>query len=183
MNLNLKNHIIKIINYISDLEAELISKYQQSIDYDNIYPIIKISKVLTKRYCYYIYFSFIFIQNFKHGIYFCIYFNSVRALTNIIKNNIRQIRPYNKYPDTINYYKKRKDSLSFPSQSIQSTVTIYYILYYYYPFRITQIYFNSIIGMLFCTRIFRGLHYPHDMLVSYLIASLLIKCYIYILYQ
>ena len=157
-----------ILTRIYNLEALLISWYQNCIPYRYIYPIIKLSKLLTKRYTYYLYFIIIAINNWYLVIFGYIVFLLIRYFNIVIKHCVCQQRPYNKYPTLIRYFRRQKNSYSFPSQSTQSITYIYHIMYDLYPSIYTTIYFMGIILLLLLTRTYRGLHYPHDIIVSYL---------------
>lgn len=183
MMINIKNSLKQLIYFISNSEANLMNFVQQKIDYERMYPLIKISKILTKKYTYYFYFSLIFFQDIYRGLICVIFFNLVRQLNIFLKYRIVQRRPYNRYPDKISFYKKRKETLSFPSQSIQSCLIIYTLIYHYYPYYLVKYYFTFLLTILATTRIYRGLHYPHDILISYLFARLLIKYYLISIYK
>lgn len=176
------NDIHYIFSMITELEANLINQFQQLFSYQQMFPLIKTSKILTKKYSYYFYFSLILFQDIYRGLIAIIFFNLVRQFNIFLKSKIIQRRPYNCYPDKIQFYKKRKETLSFPSQSIQSCLIIYSILYCYYPYFSLKYYFNFLLTILAVTRIYRGLHYPHDILISYLFARLLIKYYLIFIY-
>jgi hypothetical protein len=171
--------ILPCIFNLYTLEAKLIKKCQQVISYSDMYPIIKISKLLTKRKNYYIYFGLILLKDIYVGILTIIYFNIIRQFNIYIKNLVKQDRPYNMFPDEICYYTKKKNTLSFPSQSIQSWVIVYNIIYYYYPYYYVKLYSILCLSILGFTRIYRGLHYPHDIIISYLFASYISKYYLW----
>ena len=144
-----------------------------------MYPIIKISKFLTRKYSYYFYFGLILLKDIYGGLLLIVFFNLVRQFNIFLKGQVRQARPYNMFPELITYYKRQKHTLSFPSQSIQSCLVISTLMTHYYPYYFVSLYFNSCLSMLALTRIYRGLHYPHDIIISYLFASYLLKYYIW----
>ena len=92
-----------------------------------------------------------------------------RLVTNYIKTVTKQPRPYNSYV-SINYLTKHKTSYSFPSQSTMSAIIVYNAYKNVEAGWLFDYYFGSIIVLLVMTRIYRGLHYPHDCLLSIILA-------------
>ena len=69
----------------------------------------------------------------------------------------------------------QKKSYSFPSQSVQSIYIIYYNYKNLCNNYIIDGYFTFILLLLIITRLYRGLHYCHDMLFSIIFAHYLCK--------
>ena len=157
--------LYNIIKY----EVGFINGLQNSIKYNNIIIIIKYTKYITRKWnvLYFIfvtlYFNWLLSIKLGLGIFIS------RTSNYYIKNYYKAERPYNRFPEVIKYYKKKKKlSYSFPSQSIQNITVLYYI---YQPnMYIIQLLYWFIFMTISITRIFRGLHYPHDILFSYLYA-------------
>ena len=138
-----------------------------------ITPIISISKNLTRTKNYYIYFLILFYCNpYKFPKMFIIFYIS-RSLNTIIKNLVKQNRPYNDYPTFITYYKKKKDSYSFPSQSVQTMYIIYKSYNQLCSNYLIDLYFGFVLFILILTRLYRGLHYIHDIIFSIIMALVL----------
>ena len=164
-------------NLIKEIEAYYITLFQYNYTYESAHKYIKISKKLTKTNRYYIYFFILFYYNYLLFIKTVLVFYASRIINTFIKNKIKQKRPYNNYTH-IKYYNKQKDSYSLPSQSIQSIVIVYNAYKMIFNSLFIDIYFGFIIGLLCITRMFRGLHYPHDFIISWLIAkSLILICF------
>ncbi len=166
------------INYIYSIEANLIHNYQTMVPYHYIYPLIKCSKLLTKHYSYYLY--FLTIAAYEPWLFLKVWlgFILIRRINSYIKVNIKQLRPYNAYPEQIRFYKRQKFSYSFPSQSVQSLTYIYSVIHRLYPNPYISLYFYGILLMLALTRTYRGLHYPHDIIISYL-SSIIFSKYLF----
>jgi hypothetical protein len=153
---------------------------QSILNYDYMIYIIKISKFLTKSKSYYIYFAILFYCDYLLFPKVMFIFYISRIINTKIKNIVKQNRPYNDYPDKIKFFKKRKDSYSFPSQSVQCMYIIYYSYKKLCNVYWIDVYFYTIIILLIITRLYRGLHYLHDTIFSLLISKLLCKCIDYI---
>lgn len=153
----------KKLNYYKSVK---LINYLQKIPYKKFKYIIKLSKKLTKRKYYFIYFLIILYYDTYLFIKCIITFYISRFINLSIKNTIKQKRPYNEFPNEINWYKKQKNSYSFPSQSIQTICIIYFAFIENCNSIFIHIYFLFIIFLLSITRMYRGLHYLHDILLS-----------------
>ena len=148
---------------------------QNLISYDKFYYIIKLSKYLTRTKSYYVYFAILLYCNTTKFLRMIMVFYLGRGINTLIKNQVKQNRPYNDYPKLIKYFKKQKKSYSFPSQSVQSIYIIYYNYKNLCNNYIIDAYFTFILLLLIITRLYRGLHYCHDMLFSIIFADYLCK--------
>ncbi len=146
---------------------------QNSVSYDNFYPIIKLSKLLTRTKSYYFYFVILAYCDKYRLPKILIVFYTGRYINSYLKSVVKQQRPYNDYPSKIKYFKKQKQSYSFPSQSIQSIYIIYNSYKRLCSNYIIDLYFWFILILLIITRLYRGLHYLHDMLFSLILAHVL----------
>ena len=158
---------------IKNIQAYYIWMFQCYYKYENVYKYIKLSKILTKTNRYYIYFLIILYYNYLLFVKTLILFYSSRIINTFIKNKIKQKRPYNEFSQ-IKYYHKHKISYSLPSQSIQSILIVYNSFKIIFNTIFIDIYFCFIVGLLCITRIFRGLHYPHDFIISWMITNTII---------
>lgn len=162
--------------FVKDVEGLLITAAQCYIPLRRVRPLIRISKLCTRKYSYY---AYMICLGSKDAFTFAktvIIFYSSRYLNTTLKTLVQQPRPYNEYPETIAYFDKCKHSLSFPSQSIQTLWIIrhaFYISYDDIPMYISQIYFILLLTIVSTTRMYRGLHYLHDIAGSILIANIL----------
>lgn len=145
----------------------------QKIPYEKFKFFIKLSKNLTKQKYYYIYFFIILYYDTFLFIKCIITFYISRYINLDIKGSIKQERPYNEYPNQIRWFKKQKYSYSFPSQSIQTICIIYFTYIEYCNSIFIHMYFLFIIALLAITRMYRGLHYLHDILLSIWFAYIL----------
>lgn len=148
-------------------EASFIFGLQKGTNYNDMLPLIRLAKCITRKWnvLYFILLTCCF--DYKLSIKLGGGIILSRVSNYYIKNYFKAPRPYNRFPGAIKYYKKNKKlSYSFPSQSIQNITVLYYI---YSPQNSILIIFY---WMVFClvsiTRMLRGLHYPHDILFSYL---------------
>lgn len=144
---------------------------QYLFSYNVIQPIIYVSKYTTKVKSYYIYFSILFLTDLKIAITSYFLFFLLRYTVNMIKHTVCQQRPYNKYPQIIQWYKKHKLSYSFPSQSMCCINLISHAYQIVYEYNLIKIYFRTVMWILALTRIFRGLHYIHDLIISIMISD------------
>ena len=160
-------------NKLNYYKSVYLIKKLQKIPYKNFKYIIKLSKNLTKRKYYFIYFFIILYYNTYLFIKCIITFYISRYINILIKNTIKQKRPYNEYPNQIKWFKKQKTSYSFPSQSIQTICIIYFAFIENCNYIFIHIYFLFIIMLLTVTRMYRGLHYLHDILLSIWFAYIL----------
>lgn len=169
---NIKTSIINVELYV----IYILQKYLNS---DYIFTIINYNKYLTSIISIRLYLIFIFY----YDMYLCLYIIYTlyisRKTNYYIKNYFKKERPYNRNPEYITYYKKRKYSYSFPSQSILNICVIYNTICYYnnynsyhYEQYIWFQFINYMYYILFIslsiTRMYRGLHYPHDIIISYI---------------
>jgi len=148
-------------------EASFINGMQRATKYEDIIPMIKLGKFITRKWnvLYFIFITFYFDYwlSLKLGIGIIV----SRTSNYYIKRYFKAPRPYKRFPCAIKYYKKKnKISYSFPSQSIQNITTLYYI---YLPESIILILlYWLILFIVSITRMIRGLHYPHDILFSFI---------------
>jgi hypothetical protein len=155
--------ITNIVKY----ELLIIYKLQNYFDYNQLKHIIKTTKIFTNKRSIFFFVFIALLYDYMVCIKLIIGIGISRTSNFYIKNSIRSLRPYNKYPRIIKYYKKKKKlSYSFPSQSIQNVTVVYYIFNQQY-YLITLFYWYIMIAISL-TRMFRGLHYPHDIIFSYL---------------
>ena len=164
-----------ILENIFTLECIFIQSYQHSVSFKKLTPLVKISKCLTRKHMYFFYLLIIFANNYYSFLQASLTFYLFREINTMIKTRMKQLRPYNYFPDQIRYYQKQKASYSFPSQSVQSITTVYYFINLCYPYFMVDLYFGSILTMLYFTRIYRGLHYPHDIIITYVLTNQILK--------
>lgn len=155
-----------MMNKIIQHEINIIQYLQSNISYSYIKPLISFNKYSTSKKCILSFTGLFILFDIKLFTKLSIGLFLSRTSNHYIKYYFKADRPYNKYPNKIKFYKKKKKlSYSFPSQSIQNITIIYYIcnpanyifIYYYW-------YLIIMIGL---TRMFRGLHYLHDIIFSY----------------
>jgi membrane-associated phospholipid phosphatase len=170
---------------VRDWESTGIVQFQTHIPTQVALPYIYFSKKITKTNRYYVYLLGLLYQNPKIFSETVLVFYLCRTVTNCIKMYLKQPRPYNSYTN-IRYLTKHKTSYSFPSQSMMSAVIVYHAYQRVGLGWISNYYFGSIILLLAITRIYRGLHYPHDMVVSLVLGYLIEVAVLYwlsVMYQ
>lgn len=113
--------------------------------------------------------------NIKHGLILLSLLTVSRGTIHIIKTLVRIPRPYETYPTLVKSDKKKMNTFSFPSQSMQSIAIVYGAIFY--QWHMFHIYYLllAIIGM---SRIYRGLHYPYDVLISFFLGDYLQRYFI-----
>ena len=110
------------------------------------------------------------VFNVKHGLILLSLLTISRGMIHVVKTLICIPRPYESFSNFVKSDKKKKDTYSFPSQSMQSVAIVYgaitrqwNLFYFYYTLLI-------IIGV---SRIYRGLHYPYDVCISFFLGDYL----------
>ncbi|KAJ1456320.1 hypothetical protein M885DRAFT_517806 [Pelagophyceae sp. CCMP2097] len=162
------------------VEAKVsIAVLQRFISYDAVEPVVKLTKLLTRRSAYATYAAALLgACSAQRCAELAIAYLLSRKLNGRLKRWASQPRPYVEYPADVLHYKKRKSSNSFPSQSIQ---TLCITLCAFMDCRAGGLadvwaatvgvwYLSMLIATVAIIRIFRGLHYPHDILASMTIA-------------
>ena len=170
------NYMVKyIINYIINIELYFIKFIQTNITTKKAKLLIHCSNILTKKNKYLIYLFILFLKDINVFIrtYITIYLS--RDINLRLKHSIQEKRPFNHSSNLVKVVDRRKYSYSFPSQSIQTYILLYLSSIASFPYLLTYIFFYTIFILLFITRIYRGLHYPHDFLASYTLAIILYK--------
>ena len=171
-----ENLILKLIFFCSCNygygKIDKISKYLSSRKYQTLYFFILII------YCLYINFNIYNLLNPLIKILF------IRLFSYYIKNILKWNRPFVNNPALLINIKdnKKRKSYSFPSNSIINTFSFYYIIIYDIILNIINIsipnyLINIIIGIFVLivgyTKIKRGLHYIHDILLSCILSTLI----------
>lgn len=180
-----------IMNYIKYkiIEYELYSIYilQKYCDHSIIFNIVYFNKYLTCLKSMYLYLSIILYYDFYLFLYMISSLYSSRTTNYYIKNYFKKARPYNRNPLYIKYFNKKKESYSFPSQSILNISVFYNTIYYYNEYNtyswfiFFQYSYYILLLSLSITRMYRGLHYPHDIIISYLYGLFLVQFIMWII--
>lgn len=89
-------------------------------------------------------------------------------LNDVIKEVIQHQRPFQKYKWIKSDSKKKDNSYSLPSMSVQNTTLIYPIMFN--SMKIPYI-ANTLYWIVVVSRIIRGLHYPHDIILSTILGT------------
>ena len=113
--------------------------------------------------------------NIRHGLILLSLLTVSRGAIHIIKTLVRIPRPYETYPTFVKSDKKKMNTYSFPSQSMQSIAIVYGAISD--QLNMFHIYYSllAVIGM---SRIYRGLHYPYDLLISFFLGDYLQRYFI-----
>ena len=163
---------------VRDLEGLTITALQCVAPPRAMWRIVYVTKACTSKHAYWSYMLLLLGHYPSIGVQTAGLFYLSRRLNTVLKHLVRQPRPYNEYPHMILYFKKRKRSLSFPSQSVQSLWIIRDAVGRM-PTRHALpmlVYFTAVLAGVCLTRMYRGLHYPHDFLFSLLLAQALCTC-------
>ena len=164
--------------FVRDVETLLITVAQCWIPYRAVRPWIRWCKRCTTRRAYWAYMLWVACVDARLGVRTIVGFYLSRSVNAGLKHACDQARPYNAYPITVTFFGKRKRSPSFPSQSVQTMWFMRCAMHravsgHMAPWLVWQGYFVFVVAILACTRLYRGLHYPHDMLGSLLLAHAL----------
>lgn len=117
------------------------------------------------------YLFFFFLYNFKKAVRLIFAVFLSKQINEFIKNSIKHKRPYQTY-NWIKSDTKKENSYSLPSMSIQYTTIIYPIICN----ELKIPYLSNILYLLVSSsRILRGLHYPHDVIISTFIGWIIKK--------
>ena len=171
----------------------VIGPLQRAARYESVEPLVRLTKACTRRGAYAAY-ATVLLGACARTRYaeLALAFVLSRRLNEGLKKWANQPRPYVEFPGQVSYFKKRKMSFSFPSQSVQ-TLAIAYCAFHDYPVDVPLTYYGSIVrsigscyvaALIFLVaivRIYRGLHYPHDVIVSLLIARTLVTIVAFLL--
>ena len=167
---------MNLINKIFKKEEKLIFLIQSYLGHPNKYKyFINKTKIFTSlKYQKWIYFFFIIFLPIKLSSKILISIIIARYIILNIKKKIKIKRPFI-YNKNLKFTGKRKDkSYSFPSMSIVGITILYGNLSNNY----NNIFINNLYYFIFLfvsiTRIFRGLHYFHDILISWIIGKIII---------
>ena len=152
-------------------EARWMGYFQQRVAFSQVLPYIYLSKQTTKTRRYYVYlFGLGWFQPWI-GVITTASLYLGRLVTNQVKLWVQQPRPYNSYSE-VEFLLRQKHTYSFPSQSTMSAMTC--LLGYRragYGWW-SNYYFGVLLFILGTTRVYRGLHYPHDLVASMALAVL-----------
>lgn len=171
----------------------LVAPLQRATDFDGIEPLIKLTKTCTRRSAYVAYVAAL-VGACPRSRYaeLAVAFVCSRRLNEWLKKTVRQRRPYCEFPATVAYFKKKKASHSFPSQSVQ-TLCVAWCAFVDSPdpdgplgrflVRLGTYYFAALMMLVAVVRIYRGLHYPHDVVAAVLIARSMVSAVAYILHS
>lgn len=175
------NSLYIVKENIINCELYTIHILQKYLILNQVNYVSSLNKYLTSRNSIILYLSFIFYHDVNLFIYIVLSLYTSRTTTHYIKNYCKKERPYNRNPGYIKYFIKRKYSYSFPSQSILNISVFYNSIYYYNIYNeylwfqfMTYIYYMLFIS-LSITRMYRGLHYPHDIIISYLYGIFVVR--------
>jgi membrane-associated phospholipid phosphatase len=159
---------------IFQLEINAITILQKYCSPRYINPLVKIGKLFTNKSRQNIWLILLSLYDKDLFIKIFIPLMVSREVGAFIKNKIKINRPYVDYSNTIVCFKKKKyESYSFPSQSNLNLATIYYTLDYHNYLNIyLSILYYFLISITSITRMYRGLHYPHDILISNILGKI-----------
>tara|TARA_B100000586_G_C19839669_1_gene314022 strand:- start:13 stop:564 length:552 start_codon:yes stop_codon:yes gene_type:complete len=110
------------------------------------------------------------IHDWKTGLQLEVALQISVKLNDIIKEIIKHRRPFQKYDWIKSDSKKKTNSYSLPSMSVQNTMLIYPIMFnsLNIPYVASSLYWMVVIS-----RTLRGLHYPHDIVLSTILGKYL----------
>mmetsp|Transcript_15215 Transcript_15215/g.20125 ORF Transcript_15215/g.20125 Transcript_15215/m.20125 type:complete len:214 (-) Transcript_15215:3399-4040(-) len=175
-----------MMNALREREAQIVLRpIQKCISYEKASGIVRLSKVCTRKSAYVI-LTIILALVLPRARYaeIVISFLVSRKLNDYLKETIKQPRPYVSFPHLVKYFGKRKLSYSFPSQSVQTLSLAVWIFRQLSlqeeNFFISLIafccmgYFIAATFLVASVRMYRGLHYPHDIFSSILLARSII---------
>ena len=112
----------------------------------------------------------IVIFNIRHGSILVSLLTLSRGIIHLVKSVIRIPRPYESFPDLVQSDKRKFNTFSFPSQSMQSIAIVYGAMFRQCNMAMFYYLLLLLIGF---SRVYRGLHYPYDVIVSFLLGDYL----------
>jgi len=158
--------------------AVVIGPLQGAAAYASVEPLVKVTKACTRRGAYAMY-GAVLLGSCPRSRYaeLAAAFVLSRRANEALKAWVSQPRPYVEFPEAVTFFKKRKLSHSFPSQSVQ---TLCIALCAFRDngdglSRAASYYVAALIFLVAVVRVYRGLHYPHDVLASLLIGRALVS--------
>mmetsp|Transcript_10831 Transcript_10831/g.32579 ORF Transcript_10831/g.32579 Transcript_10831/m.32579 type:complete len:226 (-) Transcript_10831:370-1047(-) len=165
-----------------ELEARcVIAPLQRAASYESMEPLVKLTKACTRRGAYAAYGAVVLgACPRKRYAELAVAFVVSRRVNEALKQWASQARPYVEFPGTVAYFKKRKLSHSFPSQSVQTLCVAWCAFHNDEDSwsgsvrRFGSYYVALLICLVAVVRVYRGLHYPHDVLCSLAIARALV---------
>jgi len=155
------------------LECLIISQLQSLLPHpkDIKWIIKKPIKYISSPKKIKFYLFFFLLYKFQKGfrLMFAVYLS--KQINEFIKNKIKHKRPYKSY-NWIKSDSNKENSYSLPSMSVQYTTIIYPVIFdeLEIPYLANILYF-----LVASSRILRGLHYPHDIMISTFIGWIIKK--------
>lgn len=157
----------------------MIAPMQGAFIYSQVEPMVKLTKTLTRRSAYAVYCAAAFAacsraRFLQLGVAYVV----SRRLNEILKKAILQPRPYCEFSDDVTFFRKKKSSQSFPSQSVQTLAIAWYAFAdqnHHIVVKFCAWYIAALIALVALVRIYRGLHYPHDIAASVFVARVVVN--------
>ena len=112
----------------------------------------------------------IVIFNIRHGSILVSLLTLSRGIIHLVKSVIRIPRPYESFPYLVQSDKRKFNTFSFPSQSMQSIAIVYGAMFRQCNMAMFYYLLLLLIGF---SRVYRGLHYPYDVIASFLLGDYL----------
>ena len=112
----------------------------------------------------------IVLFNIRHGSILLSLLTLSRGIIHLVKSVIRIPRPYESFPDLVQSDKRKLNTFSFPSQSMQSIAIVYGAMFRQCNMAMFYYLLLLLIGF---SRVYRGLHYPYDVIASFLLGDYL----------
>ena len=110
----------------------------------------------------------IVLFNIRHGSILLSLLTLSRGIIHLVKSVIRIPRPYESFPNLVQSDKRKLNTFSFPSQSMQSIAIVYGAMFRQCNMAIFYYLLLLLIGF---SRVYRGLHYPYDVIASFLLGD------------
>lgn len=126
----------------------------------------------SKKMYYYSYLFILYDMNKGIKLITLIYVSSL--ISNLIKNTIQHRRPYQMY-NWIKSDSQKLMSYSLPSRSVQTAIIVYYTIFS--ELKIPYI-ANILCSLIIISRILRGLHFIHDIVIAIFLGTLLRNLFI-----
>lgn len=170
-----KGHVYytKVITNATKLQFAIVAFTALKICYDIVHRVYFMSpdeKLISLR-------SFLplILFNIQHGSILLALLTFSRGIIHFVKSMVCIPRPYESFPHIVKSDKKKFNTYSFPSQSMQSIAIVYGAIFRQCNMAMLYYVILFLVGF---SRVYRGLHYPYDVIVSFLLGDYLQQYFI-----
>ena len=170
-NVILRENKLNDINHFFRLETELISTLQ-AYNHRSIVILNRLFSFFAEKYLFLIIISFlIFSGRFQLGFFLLFSIFGASLATGILKDLFELERPFEAIPKL---QLADASSFGFPSGHTMTATVFWGLLYFIFKSTPIRMVFLVIIVLVSFSRIYLGVHYPHDVFGGWLFGSLMV---------